>query len=112
MASDVGAGAGPYARVLAEEIVKPGIEAVIMFRLVQRRVRAAIRQEPYLGFNALGDIYLAGRGERPTATPASEAERAWAAARDARDPVVLEAFIAHFKDGFYADLARSQRLVS
>ena len=45
LASDVGAGAGPYAKVLAEEIVKPGIEAVVMFRAVQRRVRAAIRQE-------------------------------------------------------------------
>ena len=28
LASDVGAGAGPYAKVLAEEIIKPGIEAV------------------------------------------------------------------------------------
>ena len=43
LASDVGAGAGPYAKVLAEEIVKPGVEAVVMFRVVQRRVRAAIR---------------------------------------------------------------------
>jgi hypothetical protein len=63
LASDVGSGAGPYAKVLAEEIVKPGIEAVVMFRAVQRRVRAVIRQEPYLGFNALGDVYLAGRGD-------------------------------------------------
>ena len=60
LASDVGSGAGPYASVLAEEIVKPGVEAVTMFRNVQRRVRVAIQQEPYLGFNALGDIYLAG----------------------------------------------------
>jgi hypothetical protein len=42
LASDVGAGAGPYATVLAEEIVKPGAEAVNMFRDVQRRVRKAI----------------------------------------------------------------------
>src|SRR5262245_44142904 len=48
LASDVGAGAGPYASVLAEEIVRPGIEAVTMFRNVQRRVRSAIGQEPYL----------------------------------------------------------------
>ena len=54
LASDIGQGAGPYAKVLAEEIVKPGMEAVAMFRVVQRRVRAAIKQEPYLGFNALG----------------------------------------------------------
>jgi uncharacterized caspase-like protein len=53
LASDVGAGTGPYARALAEEIVKPGVEAVAMFRIVQRRVRAAIHQEPYLGFSAL-----------------------------------------------------------
>ena len=60
LASDLGAGAGPYAKVLAEEIVRPGIEAVTMFRVVQRRVRMAIKQEPYLGFNAMGDVYLAG----------------------------------------------------
>jgi hypothetical protein len=57
-------------QVLAEEIVKPDIEAVVMFRAVQRRVRAAIRQEPYLGFSALGDVYLAGKGEQ-TAGPAA-----------------------------------------
>jgi uncharacterized caspase-like protein len=56
LASDVGVGAGPYATVLAEEIVKPGIEAVVMFRAVQRRVRADIRREPYLGSSALGDV--------------------------------------------------------
>jgi uncharacterized caspase-like protein len=65
LASDLGTGARPYAKVLAEEIVKPGIEAVVMFRGVQRRVRAAIRREPYLGFNALGDVYLAGKDAKP-----------------------------------------------
>src|SRR5262245_59495856 len=70
LAPDVGAGAGPYAKVLAEEIVRPGIEAVVMFRIVQRRVRAEIRQEPYLGFNAMGDVYLAGL-EAPKPLPAA-----------------------------------------
>jgi TPR repeat protein len=60
LASDVGAGAGPYAKVLAEEIVKPGVEAVNMFRRVQVRIRSTIGQEPWLGFNALGEVYLAG----------------------------------------------------
>jgi hypothetical protein len=32
-----------------------------MFLAVQRRVSAAIHQEPYLGLNALGDAYLAGK---------------------------------------------------
>ena len=49
LASDVGAGvAGPYAKVLAEEIVKPGVEAVTMFRRVQVRVRSTIGQGPSL----------------------------------------------------------------
>jgi uncharacterized caspase-like protein len=52
LASDVGTGAGPYATALADEVVKPGLEAVAMFRNVQRRVRTAIGQEPYLGFNS------------------------------------------------------------
>jgi formylglycine-generating enzyme required for sulfatase activity len=101
LASDVGAGAGPYAKVLAEEIVKPGIEAVVMFRAVQRRVRAAIRQEPYLGFNALGDVYLAGRSDVPISRPAaptvaqpqlSEASQAWALVMNTTDIPALEAF--------------------
>src|SRR5262249_16929031 len=66
LATDGGAGAGPYAKALAEEIVKPGIEAVTMFRSVQLRVRAAIHQEPYLGFSALGNVFLAGKVEHPT----------------------------------------------
>ena len=76
LASDVGAGAGPYARVLAEEIVKPGVEAVTMFRNVQRRVRAAIRQEPHLQFSALGDVYLAGPAPlQPAPSQAAETAR-------------------------------------
>jgi formylglycine-generating enzyme required for sulfatase activity len=111
LASDVGTGAGPYAKVLAEEIVKPGIEAVVMFRAVQRRVRAAIRQEPYLGFNALGDIYLAGKGEQPAAAPPSpqrlsEPAEAWTVVKDTTNIADLEAFLARFKGTYYADLAR------
>jgi hypothetical protein len=59
-ASDEGAEAGPYARVLAEEIVKPGVEAVIMFRRVQVRVRSTIGQEPWLGFSVFPEVQLAG----------------------------------------------------
>jgi formylglycine-generating enzyme required for sulfatase activity len=120
LASDVGQGAGPYAKMLAEEIVKPGVEAVYMFRNVQRRLRAAIGQEPYLGFNAVGDVYLAGvEAPKPppvTAVPTpaqpqptlSEAERAWAAAKDTTSIAVLEDFVARYKETFYAGLARAR----
>jgi hypothetical protein len=66
LASDVGVGAGPYAKILAEEIVRPGVEAVSMFRRVQVRVRTAILQEPWLGFDALGEIYFAGAIAEPS----------------------------------------------
>jgi hypothetical protein len=56
LASDVGTSAGPYARVLAEEIVKPGIEAVTMFRRVQ--VRSACRHRS----GAMARLQRTGRG--------------------------------------------------
>lgn len=115
LASDVGI----YAKVLAEEIVKPGPEALAMFRNVQRRVRTAIKQEPYLGFNALGDVYFAGLGAdvpKPVTVPApppptpslSEAAEAWDRTKDSTNIAVLEAFAARFKDTFYAELARAR----
>jgi len=107
LASDVGSNAGPYAKTLAEEIVKPGVEAVVMFRAVQRRVRAAISQEPYLGFNALGDVYFAGKPE--AATVASEAAQAWAAVKDTHSTDVLASFAERYKDTIYAELARVRR---
>jgi formylglycine-generating enzyme required for sulfatase activity len=107
LASDVGSEAGPYAKTLAEEIVKPGVEAVVMFRAVQRRVRAAIQQEPYLGFNALGDVFFAGKADTIVST--GEVERAWAAVKDTKSTEVLQSFIERYKDTIYAELARAQK---
>ena len=42
-----------YAKALAEEIVKPGIEAVTMFRNVQLRIKQSIGQDPWLTFPTL-----------------------------------------------------------
>ena len=70
-ASDVGEGSGPYARALADEVVKPGIEAVTMFRNVQLRIRQSTGQNPWLTFSGLPPIYLAGpsSGAAAPATP-------------------------------------------
>ena len=106
LASDVGAGAGPYATVLAEEIVRPGFEAVTMFRNVQRRVRMAINQEPYLGFNAMGDVYLAGAPNAQAPARLSEAAEAWDRAKDTTSISALEALIRRFGDTYYGDLAK------
>jgi TPR repeat protein len=82
LASDVGAGAGPYAKVLAEEIVRPGVEAVNMFRRVQVRVRATIGQEPWLGFNALAEVYLAGLNVKAPSSVDTEAKKEAQARQD------------------------------
>jgi tetratricopeptide (TPR) repeat protein len=68
IASDFGAGSGPYARALAEEIVKPGQEAVTMFRNVQLRVKAAIGLDPWLSFPTLRAVYFAGEQGPQSAT--------------------------------------------
>jgi hypothetical protein len=47
-----------------------------MFRIVQRHVRPAISLEPYLGFNALGDVCLAGFNvESPRLSVAAQKRR-------------------------------------
>jgi formylglycine-generating enzyme required for sulfatase activity len=109
-AADTGSGGGPYAKVLAEELVKPGIEAMTMFRHVALRVNREIGQDPWMSASTLPEVYFAGApavGGTASASMSAAAE-AWAAARETSDPTVLEAFIARFKDSFYADLARSR----
>jgi hypothetical protein len=116
-ASDSGVGGGPYAKVLAEELVKPGIEAVSMFRNVQIRVKQAIGQDPWLSFPSLPPVYLAGGPDaslpRPAAPPAeqprsSEAAEAWDRTKDTTNIAALEAFISRYGDTYYAELARAQ----
>jgi formylglycine-generating enzyme required for sulfatase activity len=107
LASDVGTGAGPYATALADEVVKPGLEAVAMFRNVQRRVRTAIGQEPYLGFNALGDIYFAGQAP-PAAVPGvTAAAREWSQV-DKTSIAELETFVHRHGSSPEADYARAR----
>jgi TRAP-type mannitol/chloroaromatic compound transport system substrate-binding protein len=109
LASDVGVGAGPYAAMLAEEVVKPGVEAVTMFRVVQRRVRMAIKQEPYLGFNAMGDVYLAGAEapKTPVAPDVLDAAREWTRV-DKTSVVELETFVRRHSSSAEADYARAR----
>jgi TRAP-type mannitol/chloroaromatic compound transport system substrate-binding protein len=115
LASDIGDGAGPYAKVLAEEIAKPGVEAVTMFRNVQRRVRVAIKQEPYLGFSSLDDVYLAGLNvvsPKPVGTPSAlpqmtEAAREWSRI-DKTSIAELETFVRRHQSSAEADYARAR----
>jgi uncharacterized caspase-like protein len=58
-AADTGGGGGPYAKALAEEIVKPGIEAMTMFRRVALRVNREIGQDPWMSASTLPEVYFA-----------------------------------------------------
>ncbi len=60
-ATDEGEGGGFYAKALAEELVRPGFEAVTMFRNVGLRVRRSLKQDPWLAASSsLKEVYLAG----------------------------------------------------
>jgi hypothetical protein len=74
IATDVGAGAGPYAKALAEELVIPGIQALVMFQNVQEKVHANTGQVPWMSTPYLPKIYLAGvpaAGPAPIRPPTS-----------------------------------------
>src|SRR5262245_48207459 len=108
LASDTGSGSGPYAQVLAEEIVKPGIEAVTMFRRVQLRVRASIGQEPWLGFGALGEVNLGGTATflPPLNSYEQQAELAfWATVKDSNDRGVVQTYLVRYPHGSFSDVA-------
>src|SRR5262249_37091843 len=112
-ASDRGEGSGPYAAALATELGTPGLDHLNLFQNVKERVLASTAgaQQPWES-NGLGRrIFLTGQAKTPESVSAAqpqvnEAERAWAAAKDTTSVAALEAFIARFKNTYYADLAQ------
>src|SRR5262249_49922384 len=101
-ASDVGNEGGPYAKILAEELIKPGIEAVTMFRNVQLRVKQTIGQDPWLSFPSLPPVYFAG------AKPPENVELTFSASvKDSTDPVVLNSYLERYPTGEFAPIARA-----
>ena len=104
-AADSGDQGGPYARALSEEIVKPGLEALTMFRRVALRVNREIGQDPWISASTLPEVYFAGtRPEGPT--PEQQLEMAfWAAVKDNTDPAVLKTYLDRYPDGAFAAAA-------
>ena len=86
-ATDVGDGAGIYARALAEEIVKPGLEAVTMFRRVALRVFRQIGQDPWMAASTLPEVYFAGEAAIPVA-PGELKEQKFALVRQAHADIL------------------------
>lgn len=103
-ASDVGHEGGPYARVLAEEILKPGYEAVSMFRSVQIRMKQQIGQDPWLSFPALPPIYLNGL---PIDPESEIEERLWTLAQRSDSPRLLDSYVEQYPKGRHISEARA-----
>src|SRR5262245_6044275 len=101
-ASDIGDGGGPYAKALAEELLKPGIEAVTMFRNVQLRVKQTIGQDPWLSFPSLPAVYFAG--SKP---PENVELTFWTSVKDSTIPAVLNTYRDRYPNGEFASIARS-----
>jgi uncharacterized caspase-like protein len=104
-ASDIGSEGGPYAKALSEEIVKPGAEALYMFRRVALRVNREIGQDPWISASTLPEVYFAGKKpEGPT--PEQQLEMAfWAAVKDNTDPAVLKTYLDRYPEGAFATAA-------
>ena len=89
---ETAADASAYADALAAELVRPGVEAVSMFRKVQLKVARTLGQEPWLTYGALGETYFAGR-ESPVI---DNVKQVWLEVKNSNDPEDLQAFIAQF----------------
>ena len=121
-ASDAGEGSGPYAKALAQELVKPGLDHVNLFKNVQERVfRETGAQLPWTRDGVVGRITLQ-QGEPPARVeasaggvaqsprgPVSEAGEAWRIAHNSNSCPIVASVARRFPDTFWADLAR-QRL--
>src|SRR5262245_5955188 len=101
-ASDVGEDGGPYAKTLAEELTKPGIEAVMMFRNVQLKVKQTIGQDPWLSFPSLPAVYFAG--SKP---PENLELTFWVSVKDSTSPTVLKTYLERYPNGEFAPIARA-----
>src|SRR5262245_15095643 len=114
-ASDIGERGGTYARALADEIVKPGVDSMLVFTRVARRVNREINQDPFMSASTMPEIYFAGDAalRPPPSLPSpqpdkTEIERAASFIRETEDQARLETFIKQFGDSPYADMARAR----
>ena len=106
---------GMFARILSEELVKPGVEAFAVFREVQVRVKDTMHQEPWMSNNYIPRIYLAAKAPEPIALapeqpapPLSEPAEAWRVVERSDSEAVLEAFVKRFGETAFGDFARAR----
>lgn len=112
-ATDEGAKSAPYAAALADEIVKPGRNDLVVFHEVRTRVvRETSGQTPWTHDGLVGErvVFKPARPVPPPGPPISvnpsEAAEAWAATKDTQSTVMLEIFIRRFGDTYFGELAK------
>jgi Caspase domain len=105
----------PFAAALVRRILASSDDLSALLIDVRNEVRKETqnKQVPWEHSALTGRFYFnpsAQRASTTVAAPArlSEAAEAWDRAKDTTDAAVLEAFIARFKDTFYANLARAR----
>jgi uncharacterized caspase-like protein len=105
-ASDLGEGGGAYAKTLADEVTRPNVEAVEMFRNVQLRMKEENGQDPWLSFPALPRVYLGGRTQDAQTGGAASASREWENVKSSTSVTALQGFLSrHRDDPVYGPLA-------
>ena len=116
-ASDEGQGSGPYAKALANEIVKPGVPDLIMFHRVRTAVIASTGgdQVPWTedGIQRVEREYFGGKtGEKfapkQPQPPTADAASAWTIVDKSNDCDMLATFRRRYKGSIWADLAQTR----
>jgi peptide/nickel transport system substrate-binding protein len=112
-----GAGSNsPYTTALIKHLPTPGLDIELALRRVRDDVLKSTRnrQEPFK-YGSLGgtEVALVAAKPPPSApgpmtSPMSEAERAWADAKDTTSITVLEDFVTRYKNSFHETLARAR----
>ncbi len=109
----------PYATAVLNHLATPGLDLRIAFGRVRDEVLRTTksRQEPFV-YGSLGgsNVSIVDAPAPAAASPAAQAPsassdpaaQAWMVAKDTTSMAVLEDFIRHFGDSFYASLARAR----
>ena len=102
----------PFTMALAKHLTTPGLDVRRAFGFVRDEVlkTTSYRQEPFV-YGSLGgeDVPLVPvKATAPAATPQADIRRDYELAQQIGNKAALNAFVAQYPDGFYAELARSQ----
>ncbi|MBX7075650.1 MAG: SUMF1/EgtB/PvdO family nonheme iron enzyme, partial [Pirellulales bacterium] len=98
------ADSGAYARALAQEIINPGVDSMLVFINVSRRVRREIGQDPFVSASTMPEIYFAG--QLAGVSRNAEAAAAWAGIEHSTDLKLLDAFNERFGDTLFGDVGK------